>query len=232
MPDHTSIYKNEAERYHLLIAKQPKLDKVIEEIKVFNELDIVDIGAGTGRLTTVLAPYAKTITSLDASASMLQVIATKLNSTGLANWTTIVADNRKLPLEDQSADLITAGWTIGYLANTHVQDWKNNLHEVITEMKRVLRPNGTIIIFETMGTGTETPNPPDFLKEYYSALVERYGFAHKWIRTDYEFESIQQAEELTRFFFGDELASKVLEHNLIRVPECAGIWWLHTFSDL
>ncbi|MFX3634308.1 MAG: class I SAM-dependent methyltransferase [Candidatus Pristimantibacillus sp.] len=228
MPDHNRIYKNEAEKYQLLIAKQPKLDKVIEEIRACHELDIVDIGAGTGRLTTALAPYAATITSLDASASMLQVIETKLNATGISNWTTILADNRRLPLEEQSADVITAGWTIGYLANADVDDWKNNLHEVITEMKRVLRPNGTIIIFETMGTGTETPNPPDFLKEYYSSLVERYGFAHKWIRMDYEFESIQQAEELTRFFFGDELASKVLEQNLMRVPECAGIWCLHT----
>ncbi|MFF2479974.1 class I SAM-dependent methyltransferase [Paenibacillus sp. NPDC058071] len=227
MPNHTNIYNHEAEQYHLLISKQPNLAPIIEEIKAFNGLDIVDVGAGTGRLTTVLAPHAKSIIALDASDAMLQVTAAKLEKAGLANWTTKVADHRKLPLEDQSADLIVAGWTICYLASTNVQNWRQNLQEVMAEMKRVLRPNGTIIIFETMGTGTETPDPPAFLKEYYSSLVRQYGFSHKWIRTDYEFDSVHQAEELTRFFFGEEIVNQVLEQNRICVPECAGIWWLH-----
>ncbi|RAP21073.1 hypothetical protein C2W64_03656 [Brevibacillus laterosporus] len=33
----------------------------------------------------------------------------------------------------------------------------------MSEIKRVLRPGGTAIIFETMGTGYETPHPPAFL---------------------------------------------------------------------
>jgi hypothetical protein len=57
--------------------------------------------------------------------------------------------------------------------------------------------------------------------------VEAYGFSHKWIRTDYEFESVEQAVELTRFFFGEQLADDVHAQKLTRVPECAGIWWLH-----
>lgn len=164
MPDHTSIYLNEAEKYHLLISKQPKLAEVIAEIREFEGLDIVDMGAGSGRLTTVLAPYAKSIIALDASPAMLEETAEKLTQAGLTNWKTEVADHRKLPLEDQSADLIVAGWTICYLTSTNVPDWKQNLNDVISEIKRVLKPNGTIIIFETMGTGYETPNPPDFLK--------------------------------------------------------------------
>ncbi|WP_218240906.1 hypothetical protein, partial [Pseudomonas sp. 2822-17] len=87
------------------------------------------------------------------------------------------------------------------------------------EIMRVLRTNGTAIIFETMGTGFETPNPPAFLKQYYSLLENKYGFSHKWIRADYEFDSVQQAEELTRFFFGDELADRVVNEKLTRVPE-------------
>jgi ubiquinone/menaquinone biosynthesis C-methylase UbiE len=122
--------------------------------------------------------------------------------------------------------MIVAGWTLSYLANTDDLNWKQNINEIISEIKRVLRPDGTIIIFETLGTGTEVPNPPYFLKEYYKKLVEEYGFIHKWIRTDYHFESINEAEELTRFFFGKELAKKVVEEDLICLPECAGIWWL------
>ncbi|MCF2938092.1 methyltransferase type 11 [Paenibacillus alkaliterrae] len=93
-------------------------------------------------------------------------------------------------------------------------------------MMRVLRPGGMIIIFETMGTGYETPNPPEFLKPYYDELVQEYGFSHKWIRTDYQFDNTLQAEQLTRFFFSDELADRVASRKLVQLPECAGVWWL------
>ncbi|MCR8644606.1 class I SAM-dependent methyltransferase [Paenibacillus sp. N1-5-1-14] len=227
MPDHTSIYLNEAEKYHLLISKQPKLAKIIGEIQAYEGLDIVDMGAGSGRLTTVLVPDARTIIALDQSQAMLDETAEKLMDAGLMNWKIAVADHRKLPVADQSADLIVAGWTICYLVQSGLPQWKQNLEEIMLEMKRVLRPGGTIIIFETMGTGYETPNPPDFLIEYYASLVADYGFAHKWMRTDYQFDSVEQAVELTKFFFSTELADQVRKDNKAQVPECAGIWWLH-----
>ncbi|NOU97745.1 methyltransferase domain-containing protein [Paenibacillus sp. LMG 31456] len=226
MPNHTSIYENEAEKYHELISKQADLDLWIEEIRPLNGLDIVDLGAGTGRFTASLAAKAKSIIALDASEAMLRITADRLTQAGLTNWRTQASDHRKLPLEDQSADLIVAGWSICYLGSTNVQDWEQNIHQVIGEIKRVLRSNGTVIIFETLGTGHDTPTAPDFLKSYYSMLVNNYGFSHKWIRTDYTFDSLLQAEELTRFFFGEELAERVINQNLVHLPECAGIWWL------
>lgn len=184
------------------------------------------MGAGTGRLTTVLAPAARSIIALDASEAMLKITADRLGEAKLMNWSTQAADHRKLPLADRSADLIVSGWSICYLASTNVSGWEQNLDEAIGEIKRVLRPGGTVIIFETLGTGHESPSAPDFLQPYYAALTDTYGFSHRWIRTDYEFDDIRQAERLTRFFFGDELADKVVKQQLIRLPECAGVWWL------
>lgn len=227
MPDHDVIYKEEAARYHELIAKQPSVQHWIEEIRPIRGMDIVDLGAGSGRLTAVLADQAKTIVALDAYEPMLHVAAERLRTAGYTNWRTQVADHRELPLASQSADLIVSGWSICYLGSDNLPNWEQNLRQVMNEMKRVLRGNGTIIIFETMGTGFETPNPPDFLKKYYAALEQDYGFSHKWIRTDYAFDSVEQAEQLTRFFFSDELADRVARDKLVHLPECAGIWWLH-----
>ncbi|MDF2716447.1 MAG: SAM-dependent methyltransferase [Paenibacillus sp.] len=227
MPDHAKIYSEEAAKYELLISKQPVLDAVIGQVKGFDGLDIVDLGAGTGRLAAAMAPRAKSVVALDASRAMLDIAAGKLARKGLTNWSVGVADHRKLPLDSGSADLVVSGWSISYLANSGVPDWESNLREIIAEMKRVLRPGGTIVIMETMGTGAEVPDPPAFLRAYYAALTEVYGFSHQWIRTDYEFEHIGQAAELAAFFFGDELAERVLANCWVRLPECAGIWWLH-----
>ena len=79
---------------------------------------------------------------------------------------------------------------------------------------------------ETLGTGFETPHPPtEGLAELYRWLEDEHAFAGTRIRTDYRFESPAEAAENTRFFFGDELADRILEENLTVLPECTGIWW-------
>ncbi|MCS7460461.1 class I SAM-dependent methyltransferase [Paenibacillus doosanensis] len=229
MPNHDLIYQEQAEKYDQLISKQLSLLPYVTEIRDVRGLDIVDLGAGTGRFSSVLAPYARSVLAVDRSEAMLQIAARKLRETAAGcRWTTrTAAGHSAIPAEDRSADLIIAGWTVCYAVNRHVADWESNLETIMGEMKRVLRPGGTIIIWETMGTGHETPEPPAFLTEYYSLLVSRYGFSHRWVRTDYQFESLAQAEELAQFFFGDDVAEQIARHNWVRLPECAGMWWLH-----
>ncbi|MDX1523773.1 MAG: class I SAM-dependent methyltransferase, partial [Anaerolineae bacterium] len=62
--------------------------------------------------------------------------------------------------------------------------------------------------------------------DYYAFLEQSLGFAYTWIRTDFQFESLAEAERLNRFFFGDDLAEQVLKNEWVIVPECTGIWWL------
>jgi ubiquinone/menaquinone biosynthesis C-methylase UbiE len=225
MPNHTEIFNDEADKYDLLISKQPDLQEVIESIRSPRGLDVIDLGAGTGRLTIPIAKQSKSVTALDASAAMLEVTASKLRSTNVHNWTTKVSDHRHIQAEDHSADMLVSGWSICYVASSNVEGWEQNIAAVMNEIERVLRPGGTAIIFETMGTGAESPAPPGFLTGYYSLLERVYGFRHKWIRMDYRFDDPDQAAELMKFFFGDELSEQVLRSGSAIVPECAGVWW-------
>lgn len=225
MPDHARIYRENAKTYERLISKQKPLLSEVEAILPVAGLHIVDAGAGTGRLTASLAPSAASIVALDASEAMLAVNAAKLADLRIPDWHCIVADNRKLPLPDGSADLLTSGWSVCYLASSNHSHWQQALGEVMTEFQRLLRPGGTVLLFETMGTGVTAPEPPAFLRSYYRELEETYGFCHKVIRFDYSFDSVEEAEELTRLFFGEELAEKVVQEQWQTVPEFAGIWW-------
>lgn len=225
MSNHEEIYRKEAERYDQLIASQPSLLEVVNELKPLAGLDVLDMGAGTGRLTAVLAPNVKSILATDASGAMLKLTAERLRDAGMLHWGTAIADHRNLPLEDDCMDLVVSGWSVCYLCTSDIPEWKDNLRRVIGEIERVLRPGGMAIIFETMGTGYKTPHPPVFLAEYYKALESEYGFQHRWQRMDYRFDSVEQAEELTRFFFGSELSDRVKRERLSELPECAGVWW-------
>jgi ubiquinone/menaquinone biosynthesis C-methylase UbiE len=231
--DYREIYSNHAGEYEQLVAREDYQGNILPAllgIRAYAGLDVVDMGAGTGRLTCLLAPLARSMRAFDASQHMLDVAVAKLRAGGLSNWQAQAADHRRLPLPDAAADVVISGWSIVYLTVEHPETWQEELETAIGEMRRVLRPGGTIIILETLGTGFETPQPPHAMREYL-AYLDSHGFASTWIRTDYRFRALAEAESLTRFFFGEEMAQKVVENKWVILPECTGLWWLHTPHD-
>jgi hypothetical protein len=65
------------------------------------------------------------------------------------------------------------------------------------------------------------------MKNYLAFLEDEMGFSSTWIRTDYLFESLEEAKELTTFFFGEGMIENVVSTDPVILPECTGIWWLH-----
>ncbi|HLE91584.1 MAG TPA: class I SAM-dependent methyltransferase [Anaerolineales bacterium] len=221
------IYQSDADRYDALVSRedyQGNIRRVLEEIVSPDDLDVLDLGAGTGRLTLILAPRAKSIRAFDSSAEMLRVCRERLIASGLSNWQVDVADHRNLPVEDHSVDVVVSGWSVSYLAVWNPEQANQELDKWLLEMRRVLRKDGMIILFESLGTGNESPMRLEHVETTYQWLDDN-GFQNKWIRTDYQFESIEEAEELSRFFFGDELGDKVKQNNRVILPECTGMWW-------
>jgi ubiquinone/menaquinone biosynthesis C-methylase UbiE len=221
------IYQSEGDRYEALISREDyrgNIPRVIDEIINVDGLDILDLGAGTGRLTLLLATRAKSIRAFDISAEMLRVCRERLIASGFSNWQVDVADHRQLPVEDHSADLVTSGWSVSYLVVWNQADGQAELDKWLTEMKRVLRKDGTILLLESLGTGNEEPVRLEHVESTYQWL-DANGFQHKWIRTDYKFDSLEEAIELSRFFFGEELGAKVERNQWVILPECTGVWW-------
>ncbi|HET9587236.1 MAG TPA: class I SAM-dependent methyltransferase [Anaerolineales bacterium] len=221
------IYQSEGERYEALISRedyQGNIPRAIDDIIPVDGLEALDLGAGTGRLTMILAPRVKSIDAFDLSAAMLRVCRQRLVASGSSNWQVSLADHRQLPVRAHAADLVVSGWSVSYLAVWNPEQAEQELDSWLAEMRRVLRKDGTIILFESLGTGNETPIRLEHLESTYGWLHAN-GFQNKWIRTDYRFESLHEAEELSRFFFGDELGEKVRQNHWVILPECTGVWW-------
>lgn len=228
MEEHKQVYATEAVRYDTLVSKedyQGNIIKAIQGVTPLENLDVVELGAGTGRLTMLLAPYVHTLKAFDASQSMLDEATVRLVKAGFQNCELLVADNRSVPVNDQSADLVISGWSICYFADWDGGNWQREALRSFAEMKRILRNNGKIILLETMGTGFETPHPPAHLAGYYE-LLNRLGFKSDWFRTDYKFKTLSELIDLVSFFFGEELSSQVEKSGRLTLPECTGIWWI------
>ena len=181
------------------------------------------MGAGTGRLARLLAPFSRSVCAFDTSAAMLAVARAQLKADGARHAHVAVADHRALPLQSHSAALVVSGWSICYTV-VWAQDWQTELGRALAEMQRVVRPGGALVIMETLGTGFQTPTPPESLKPYFACL-EAHGFAFKWLRTDYRFASVEEARALTTFFFQHDLSDRLISREPAILPECTGIWW-------
>ncbi len=230
MTDFRTIYNTQAILYDRLVARedyQGNILRALKQIRPLAGLELVELGAGTGRLTRLLAPVVGRICSMDISGHMLSLARQQMTRSELRNWETAIADNRRLPVKSQCADIAIVGWSLGHFVGWYPDSWPQEIGLALAEMKRVLRFGGTLIILETQGTGQETPHPPaPGLSAYYQWLEQTHRFSTTWIRTDYRFDSPEEAKALLSFFFGGELAGRIMRPNTDIVPECTGIWWL------
>lgn len=227
LPDTKQIYKNEALRYQALVAREDHEQNLLPAILSIDPLagkDIIELGAGTGRISCLIAPLARRLVASDISLHMLRLGKTRLAELGLDNWHVSLESHRVLPFAADAADVVIAGWSFCYAALDAGENWLDALEEALGEVERVLRSERNVILIDTLGTGYETPNAPPILRDYL-AYLDAHDFNSTWIRTDYCFKDKAEAVELTRFFFGDDPLPMWETDAGVVVPECTGLWW-------
>jgi ubiquinone/menaquinone biosynthesis C-methylase UbiE len=224
MADYREIYQHHADRYDRLVSHedhQGNLTRALLELMGPRPLDVVETGAGTGRLTRLLAPHARSVKAFDAAAPMIDV-AKRLLPT--VEWGVALHD--ALPVPDASADLALEGWAFGHALSWNPTGWRDDLQKWVRELERVVRPGGKLVLIETMGTGVDTPFAGGHsLEPFHAFVTDTLGFSHRALRTDYAFDSVDEAIDTLGFFFGERLISRIREHQWKVVPECTGLYW-------
>jgi len=226
--NYRKIYSSQAVAYQRMIAAEDvdgNLLKAINSLAPVRARNVADLGSGTGRLGRLLAPAARSFFAIDISREMLQEQKNQ-RTMSRAGWEIAQADMRNLPVSSNWANLVTAGWAIGHFCGWYPMEWQKQIGLVLNEMRRVCAAGGTLVVIETLGTGSLQPKPPgEHLEEYYAWLESSMGFRRVEIRTDYQFENVEQAVASTEFFFGPILAEAIRANRWARLPEWTGVWY-------
>ena len=224
-----TFYTNQqfAETYHELVSHEDYEQHLLPALMAIESLKnkyILELGAGTGRVSSLIAPLARRLIATDLSYPMLNCGREHLSKLKLASWHICLANHLNLPLRSQSADVVLSGWSFHGVAIDYPHGWQHTLEDALKEVARVQRSGGITILIESLGTGYETPHTPDILVDYLDAL-DAHGFESSWIRTDYLFKDKENAIDLMSFFFGEAPMPMWETSAGIIVPECTGLWW-------
>ncbi|MGO4287658.1 methyltransferase domain-containing protein, partial [Bosea sp. TAB14] len=134
-------------------------------------LDVLDIAAGEGYGSAILAQVARSVVGVEIDATVVEAAKAEFNRPNLRY---IQGDARAIPLPDASIDVAVSFETFEHFAE----------HEdFLAELRRVLRPNGLVIIStpdRDIYSGPGIPPNPFHVKEvnrpeFESALRAYFG---------------------------------------------------------
>ena len=188
-------------------------DKVVAIVTKQHPKTILDIATGTGDLAiSLVKTKASKIIGLDISEGMLAVGRKKIAERNLEDVIEMLkGDSENLPFNDGTFDAITVGFGIRNF---------ENLDKGLSEILRVLKPNGIFVILETSNP-SKTPYKQGYIF-YAKIILPLIGKLFSRDKAAYSYLS----ESASVFPYGETLNNILLKTGFINakaLPQTFGV---------
>lgn len=198
-----------------IFSKAEDYPKYIENelINITTDKIVLDAGCGSGKYLSKIESVANILYGVDAATEQINIAKTKVKN----KENIICADLVKLPFEDNKFDIIYSSWVLG----TIIDEIKRE--KVLIELRRVLKPNGKIILIENNIGGYfermrgRYPNKEKTLK-YNNWILNNEFKIYKEIDSYFRFKSEEESKYVFEKIYGKKislLAKKQIEHKVI-----------------
>lgn len=179
---------------------------MVAELKPLQPQIMLDIATGTADVAIAcMQLQPSNITGVDISALMLAEGQKKIEELGFAKQITLQqADSESLPFADNTFDAITVAFGVRNF---------QNLDKGLSEMLRVLKPNGKVVILEF--SQPEKFPIKQFYNFYSKYILPTIGQLVSKERAAYEY----LPESVAAFPYGQEFV-KIMNRNNFVNPEC------------
>ncbi|MBD3349844.1 MAG: methyltransferase domain-containing protein [Candidatus Eisenbacteria bacterium] len=155
---------------------------------------VLDVGAGDGFTAERLARPDRTVVALEPDPDVVDA------GIGLI-WASGVAQD--IPFHDNTFDAAYSTWAF-FLSGTAA----SAVDAGIRELERVVRSGGPIVIADNAGGDEFCALSDHPIHGGPGPWVER-GFESLVVESEFRFDSLDEAHELLRFYFGDAVVDRV-----------------------
>ncbi|ACX67837.1 class I SAM-dependent methyltransferase [Paenibacillus sp. Y412MC10] len=156
--------------------KELPASSLLKMLQVNGEVDVLDIGAGTGYFSIPAASLTTgTVYALDTEPAMLDMMRGRAQEQGITNVKVMEGVLEQLPFQDETVDRVIASLIL------HITD---QLEESISQIARVLRPGGRCLCLEWQEDPSEkrVPRPNRVDPQVLKAMLEQAGLQVDGIR--------------------------------------------------
>jgi ubiquinone/menaquinone biosynthesis C-methylase UbiE len=132
---------------------------MLKDLPVSPDSEALDIATGTGEFARALAPHVAKVIGLDATDAMLEQGKKFIAQAGIGNVSFQKGIVQALPFEDERFDIVSSRYAFHHFADAK---------PVISEMARVCKPGGHVIIVDIV-----IPDPSTAAEyQYYEWLCD------------------------------------------------------------
>ena len=163
--------------------------KALQQLSSIQPKKILDVATGTADMAIMASDILKPekITGIDISKGMLEIGEKKIEKLGLGNCIELLnGDCETINFEDNSFDAVTVAFGVRNF---------ENLEKGLSEIKRVLKPGGKLVMLE-------------FSKPKTAGVKEVYNLYMKWI-----------APNIGKLFSKNRSAYSYLDKSIKKFPE-------------
>lgn len=213
LTEYSNAYYGLNETYELFSRSEDHPTLIDKELRsIIKDRVVLDAGCGTGKYLEKFHNITKELYGIDASFEQLE-LARKKN----INAKLICSDLSSVDLASNTFDVIYCTWVLGTIVDI---DKRN---AVLSELKRLLKPNGVIILVENnIGGEFEEIRGRypviDTTKTYNDWIVTNDFKVLKEIDTYFQFKNNLEAYNVFNAIYGESVATKVskkIEHKVI-----------------
>lgn len=161
---------------------------IVSRISLFNTMDIMDFGAGTGLLSFKIAGIVRSVTGVDLSIKMLEQITVK--NSDKVQVIPVCQNIISLPLEEKFDGIVSS------MAMHHVEDTLSLFKTFYTHLKK----DGFIAIADLEaedgtfhGDNNEGVFHHGFNRDSLRTIIEQAGFSHVRYHHAYTVEKERQS---------------------------------------